>query len=301
MTPAENGEKPGRGWYGRADLAGLLDVSEVQFDRLYAKLAPADGTKREKRRVWYHGRKLLDAWLRSELAKAQPADADADPLMAGGEGKSKNLEEYRGYRAGQERIKLALMERTVIPRDQLEPALAALAGTLRRAGESIQRQWGTEAAAAAADAAVRRAGDRHPDRPVRRAEVPRRPPALQRAVVRGPRLRPLAPQRGDRAAAERQDAHCFVIPDAVPPVRGGRDGPVRVPSLDMVKDKWEEDLLPAIEASSRYRDLLPRRGEGSRGGNVESRVQFQNGATLRFMTGGGGDKAGPGSPAACSS
>lgn len=62
-----------------------------------------------------------------------------------------------------------------------------------------------------------------------------------------------------------------------------------VPSLDMVADKWNEDLLPAI-AASRYRDLLPSAGAGSRGGNV-TRVQFRNGVTLRFMTGGGGDKA----------
>lgn len=62
-----------------------------------------------------------------------------------------------------------------------------------------------------------------------------------------------------------------------------------VPTLDMVRDKWLEDILPAIQAS-RYRDLLPRSGEGSRGGNVESRVTFGNGATLKFMTGGSGDK-----------
>jgi phage terminase large subunit GpA-like protein len=62
-----------------------------------------------------------------------------------------------------------------------------------------------------------------------------------------------------------------------------------VPSLDMVADKWSEDLLPAI-AASRYREFLPRKGSGSRGGSV-SRIQFNHGPTLRFMSGGGGDKA----------
>ena len=38
----------------------------------------------------------------------------------------------------------------------------------------------------------------------------------------------------------------------------------------MAKDKWREDILPVIEAS-RYRDLLPRQGGGSRA--VES-LQF---------------------------
>lgn len=62
-----------------------------------------------------------------------------------------------------------------------------------------------------------------------------------------------------------------------------------VPDLNMAADKWTEDLLPAILAS-RYADLLPRKGGGARGGRQITSVQFRNGATLRFMTAGGGDK-----------
>lgn len=62
-----------------------------------------------------------------------------------------------------------------------------------------------------------------------------------------------------------------------------------VPNLDMVADKWREDFMPAI-AASKYRELMPDFGAGSRGGSV-SRVEFKNGTTLRFMTSGGGDKA----------
>lgn len=62
-----------------------------------------------------------------------------------------------------------------------------------------------------------------------------------------------------------------------------------VPDLEMVKDKWLEDILPAIEAS-RYRDLLPRTGRGARGG-VGLSMQFVHGVTLRWMTGGGRDKS----------
>src|SRR5690606_23777043 len=61
-----------------------------------------------------------------------------------------------------------------------------------------------------------------------------------------------------------------------------------LPSMDMARDKWREDFLPAIEAS-RYRELLPRAGAGSRGGLVDA-IKFRNGATLRFMSGGGDDK-----------
>ena len=62
-----------------------------------------------------------------------------------------------------------------------------------------------------------------------------------------------------------------------------------LPTLDMMADKWTQDLLPAI-AASRYRDLLPRTGAGSRGGEATS-IQFAHGPTLKFMSGGGGDKS----------
>lgn len=62
-----------------------------------------------------------------------------------------------------------------------------------------------------------------------------------------------------------------------------------LPQLDMATDKWREDLLPAIERS-RFRDLLPTRGSGSKGAAKLTAIQFRNGATLRFMGGGGGDK-----------
>jgi phage terminase large subunit GpA-like protein len=61
-----------------------------------------------------------------------------------------------------------------------------------------------------------------------------------------------------------------------------------LPSMDIAGDKWRQDLLPAIERS-RYRDLLPSSGAGSKGGVVES-IQFRHGVTLRFMSGGGNDK-----------
>lgn len=63
-----------------------------------------------------------------------------------------------------------------------------------------------------------------------------------------------------------------------------------IPTIDMAQDKWQEDLLPAIEASRKFKKLLPTSGEGSRGGMVKRAVKFRNGATLRFMSGGGGDE-----------
>ena len=63
---------------------------------------------------------------------------------------------------------------------------------------------------------------------------------------------------------------------------------VGVPTGDIVKDKWLVDIKPIIEAS-RYRDFLPSKGEGSKTG-TPSLIQFRNGSSIRFMTGGGSDK-----------
>lgn len=62
-----------------------------------------------------------------------------------------------------------------------------------------------------------------------------------------------------------------------------------VPSLDVVEDKWKIDLLPIIKAS-RYAELLPRAGGGSRDG-ASVLIQFRNDVALRFMTAGGDDQS----------
>lgn len=65
---------------------------------------------------------------------------------------------------------------------------------------------------------------------------------------------------------------------------------IGMPTMQMANDKWTEDLLPAVEAS-RFSAFLPKKGEGSRGGQVKRAIRFENGVTLRFMSGGGGDKS----------
>lgn len=82
---------------------------------------------------------------------------------------------------------------------------------------------------------------------------------------------------------------CYVIPTLFHLFEVGETVIVGLPSMDMAQDKWAEDFLPVIEASE-YRSLLPRTGEGSRGGQVKRGIKFGNGATMRFMTAGGNDK-----------
>ena len=82
---------------------------------------------------------------------------------------------------------------------------------------------------------------------------------------------------------------CFIVPLLYHLFEIGETVICGLPDMDMASDKWREDILPVIE-KSRYRDLMPSKGGGSRGGKVEA-IQFLNGATLKFMSGGGGDKS----------
>jgi hypothetical protein len=82
---------------------------------------------------------------------------------------------------------------------------------------------------------------------------------------------------------------CFVIPLLYHLFEIGETVICGIPDMDMAADKWREVILPVIERS-RYRRLLPRLGRGSRGGRIEA-IQFRNGVTLKFMSGGGGDKS----------
>lgn len=80
----------------------------------------------------------------------------------------------------------------------------------------------------------------------------------------------------------------FVIPIIYHLFEVGETIVVGIPDMNMAADKWHEDIKPVIE-SSRYSEFLPITGSGSRGGKVTA-VRFRNGATLRFMSGGGSDK-----------
>lgn len=81
---------------------------------------------------------------------------------------------------------------------------------------------------------------------------------------------------------------CAVIPLMYHLFEYGETVIFGVPDMEMAYDKWQQDLEPAI-AASRFRDLIPTTGRGSRGGTFQS-ITFRNGATLRFMAGGGDDK-----------
>lgn len=82
---------------------------------------------------------------------------------------------------------------------------------------------------------------------------------------------------------------CFAVPALYHLFGIGESIILGLPSMDTAEDKWKEDLLPVIERT-RFRDLIPDKGKGSRGGRSLA-IRFKNGATLRWMSGAGGDKS----------
>ncbi|MEX2025875.1 MAG: hypothetical protein WEH44_01220, partial [Pirellulaceae bacterium] len=57
---------------------------------------------------------------------------------------------------------------------------------------------------------------------------------------------------------------CYVVPALYHLFELAETAILGLPSMEMAADKWRMDLLPAIEAS-RFADLLPRTGAGSKG------------------------------------
>ncbi len=88
---------------------------------------------------------------------------------------------------------------------------------------------------------------------------------------------------------------CYVLPVLYHLFELNETVIIGLPDMRMANDKWVRDFLPVIE-SSRYSALLPKGGEGARRGKITSAIAFRHGATLRFMSSGGGDKARAGFP-----
>lgn len=82
---------------------------------------------------------------------------------------------------------------------------------------------------------------------------------------------------------------CYVIPILYHLFESCETVIAAAPVDKINENKWELDILPVLRRT-RYYDLLPSRGGGSRGGYSDM-INFTNGASLKFMSGGGSDKA----------
>ena len=86
---------------------------------------------------------------------------------------------------------------------------------------------------------------------------------------------------------------CFVIPILYHLFELNEDVGIGIPRLEMAEEKWQRDFMPVI-LRTKYAEMLPTRGPGSRGGVAET-IKFKNGRSVRFLTGGGRDKTRAGS------
>lgn len=79
----------------------------------------------------------------------------------------------------------------------------------------------------------------------------------------------------------------YIIPAMYHLFEVGENVILSAPTTELAQSIYHERLLPSIRAS-RYEELLPKAGAGSRGGRGLA-ITFRNGATARFMGAGGGD------------
>lgn len=77
------------------------------------------------------------------LANAGEENQDADPLLVGSG--SPALEEYRRERTRLVKLEREEREKTLLPRDLVHEGLGRIATILREAGETLQRQFGSDA------------------------------------------------------------------------------------------------------------------------------------------------------------
>ncbi len=84
---------------------------------------------------------------------------------------------------------------------------------------------------------------------------------------------------------------CFVLPILYHLFEVRESVICGIPMMNMADEKLTADILPIINRS-RYKSKLPTSGPGCRGGSVATGrpIRLGNGTTLRFMSGGGGDK-----------
>jgi phage terminase large subunit GpA-like protein len=82
---------------------------------------------------------------------------------------------------------------------------------------------------------------------------------------------------------------CYIIPMLYHLFELNENVVCGIPDMKMAGDKWRVDILPIIMMTE-FAELLPTKGPGSRGGKVHDVIRFKNGAELKFMSGGGGDK-----------
>jgi phage terminase Nu1 subunit (DNA packaging protein) len=137
----KNVTRPGPGWLTKAEMSAVFDVAPRTWESTYRRYAGPESTKQVGGVGFYHCRRILDAWAAAQGDKP----AATDPMLVGGED-SPALERYRLARARLVEMELEQREKTHVAIAEIEPQLMRLGGLIRRAGETLARKYGNDAA-----------------------------------------------------------------------------------------------------------------------------------------------------------
>jgi hypothetical protein len=143
IAPIATGGRPDRGWYSRQEMAEILGVSEVQFDRKYAKLAATDGVRTVDRRLWFHARKLFDAWMAEASRERTETQAAADAMLAAAVDSA--AERYREAKARMAELDLAERLSGLVRLTAILQALGPAVASMRSMGARLVLQFGNGA------------------------------------------------------------------------------------------------------------------------------------------------------------
>lgn len=142
QKPAKKSEAAAPEWFTLSQMALAFDMTPAGFHKTVRPLIPEADVKGEGERgmVRIRCRGAIDAYAAKKVAQVEKKP---DPLLSGTD--SPELERYRKFRADLAELELGERNGSLIPKAKLEPTFTQYAAAVRRAGESLQREFGNAA------------------------------------------------------------------------------------------------------------------------------------------------------------
>jgi hypothetical protein len=145
LTDSTRRHDPADGWFPIWLAAAAFGITRQTFhDIVRPLIQAADVRGAGQRGTKIRCKAAIDAWTAHKVAMHLATAGGADAYLFG-QTDSPWLEKLREYKAGQEKIKLEDLRATLIPRDQLMPALGQLASAVRKSAEMLSDKFGRDA------------------------------------------------------------------------------------------------------------------------------------------------------------
>lgn len=135
-------------WLTRTDAAEMLGLSARHFDAQLRPLLPTASITGLGKTLRFDAAAVVSVFVDYRIKQVNPAEL----ALGEEEGKSPSLERLRSANADIAEMTRDRDRGLLIPREEIEPGLAQLAGVLRRAGETLKRNYGNDAAGVLNDA-----------------------------------------------------------------------------------------------------------------------------------------------------